>query len=168
MHIEWNVLNERIGLIESSCVRCRERMLLKIGDTVHPGLDPRGRTGVLCHRCWTFGGSREDFLPPSRQALFRLVNRDGGKKILVGDTDGDRRVDIDDLNSVRNNFGAEGAADGSLTGDAFPFDGVVGIDDLNSVRNNFGAVANSVPEPAAGMLAFLAGGLLWMHLRRRF
>ena len=55
-----------------------------------------------------------------------------------GDTNRDGRVDIDDLNSVRNNFGAVGNEDGTLAGDAFPFDGFVNIDDLNAVRNNFG------------------------------
>jgi hypothetical protein len=75
---------------------------------------------------------------------------------LNGDTNGDGSVDLDDLNAVRNNFGAAGPV-GSTPGDAFPFDGQVDLDDLNAVRNNFGAGgSNSVPEPSALALASLA------------
>lgn len=54
-----------------------------------------------------------------------------------GDTNGDRVIDLNDMNNVRNNFGADGPhqvgdADGS---------GSIGLEDLNAVRNNFGAVA---------------------------
>lgn len=76
-----------------------------------------------------------------------------------GDTDDDGDVDLDDLNATRNHFGEAGADDGSLDGDAFPFDGVVDLDDLNGVRNNFGAGPGSpgaVPEPSSVLLA-LAG-----------
>ena len=79
---------------------------------------------------------------------------------LPGDTNGDRLVDIDDLNNVRNNFGAAGPDDGSLAGDAYPFDGLVNIDDLNAVRNHFGAAAAAVPEPGGFALA-LVGLLFW-------
>jgi hypothetical protein len=50
---------------------------------------------------------------------------------LTGDAIVSNVVDIDDLNTVRNNFGMTGAtwADGDVTGD-----GVVNIDDLNEVR----------------------------------
>jgi len=67
---------------------------------------------------------------------FKILVLEAGT--LIGDTHDDGRVDTDDLNDVRNNFGQTGAADGSLDGDAFVYDGVVDIDDLNSVRNNFG------------------------------
>ena len=84
----------------------------------------------------------------------------------VGDTNADGRVDIDDLNSVRNNFGTVGPDDGTLDGDAFPFDGMVNIDDLNAVRNNFGSMIGAVPEPGGALLAGLAiVGL--MGVRRR-
>lgn len=74
----------------------------------------------------------------------------------TGDTNGDGDVNLDDLNAVRNNFGASGPV-GSTPGDAFPFDGVVDLDDLNGVRNNFGFVSPSpVPEP--GTLTLLALG----------
>lgn len=79
--------------------------------------------------------------------------------LFVGDTDGDGEVDLDDLNNVRNNFGASGAADGSLDGDAYPFDGVVNLNDLNGVRNNFGGEALSpraVPEPSTFVLGCAA------------
>jgi len=86
---------------------------------------------------------------------------------VPGDTNGDGRVDIDDLNAVRNNFGAMGDPDGTLDGDAFPFDGLVDIDDLNAVRNNFGAMAAPVPEAATWILTVigapvvLLAGLRW-------
>jgi hypothetical protein len=86
---------------------------------------------------------------------------------IPGDTNGDGRVDIDDLNAVRNNFGAMGGDDGSLAGDAFPFDGQVNIDDLNAVRNNFGSVAAAVPEAATWILTVIGApvvlfaGLCW-------
>ena len=77
----------------------------------------------------------------------------------VGDTNGDGVVNIDDLNSVRNNFGSGDGSDLSgIPGDAVPFDGFVNIDDLNAVRNNFGAGAAAVPEPAG--LALCGCGLL--------
>jgi hypothetical protein len=84
-----------------------------------------------------------------------------------GDTNGDGAVDLDDLNAVRNNFGATGPV-GSTPGDAFPFDGEVDLDDLNGVRNNFGAGGSAaVPEPATFGLALLGLPLLVRRLRRR-
>jgi hypothetical protein len=80
----------------------------------------------------------------------------------VGDTDGDGDVDLNDLNAVRNNFGAAGPA--PLPGDAYPFDGTVDLDDLNAVRNNFGAVGSAaVPEPAtfAMLLTLLTATFAW-------
>lgn len=55
---------------------------------------------------------------------------------LGGDTNGDDRVDLDDLNNVRNHFGATGPG---APGDTSPFDQRVDLNDLNNVRNNFGA-----------------------------
>jgi hypothetical protein len=64
----------------------------------------------------------------------------------------DGKVDLQDLNNVRNNFGNSGEY--GLPGDTFRFDGVVDLSDLNEVRNNFGAGAsNSVPEPSTLYLA---------------
>jgi len=87
----------------------------------------------------------------------------------VGDTNGDGVVNIDDLNNVRNNFGAMGPADGSLAGDAFPFDGLVNIDDLNGVRNNFGAMVPlaAVPEPSAWLMLCFSGVLISGRAFRR-
>ncbi|MDZ4780549.1 MAG: PEP-CTERM sorting domain-containing protein [Planctomycetia bacterium] len=87
----------------------------------------------------------------------------------VGDTDEDGDVDITDLNGVRNNFGEQGATDGSLVGDAFPYDGVVNVDDLNGVRNNFGVSppgGSAVPEPSTAILA-LAGCVVCGLVKRR-
>jgi hypothetical protein len=84
-----------------------------------------------------------------------------------GDTNGDGSVNLDDLNAVRNNFGAAGQP-GSTPGDAFPFDGEVDLDDLNAVRNNFGAGGSAaVPEPATFGLALLGLPFLVRRLRRR-
>lgn len=62
----------------------------------------------------------------------------------------DGKVDLEDLNNVRNNFGEEGEF--GTPGDTFRFDGVVDLSDLNEVRNNFGAgvaESNAIPEPAS-------------------
>ena len=84
--------------------------------------------------------------------------------VLPGDTNGDGRVGIDDLNNVRNNFGTAGARVlGDTNGDR-----VVNIDDLNAVRNNFGAVAASaVPEPGSYALLIAAAGCTCWRSRRR-
>jgi hypothetical protein len=86
---------------------------------------------------------------------------------LEGDTNFDCAVNVDDLNSVRNNFGATGPDNGSLAGDAVPFDGIVNIRDLNAVRNNFGAVPAAVPEPSAVSLALLVVCAAVITLNRR-
>lgn len=71
------------------------------------------------------------------------------------DDDGD--LDLDDLNGVRNNFGAVGG-DG-LDGDMPPQDGIVDLNDLNYVRNHFAILPQGglgVPEPNGLALALLA------------
>lgn len=80
---------------------------------------------------------------------------------VPGDTNGDDRVDLLDLNAVRNNFGLTG--DG-VPGDAYPFDGRVDIVDLNAVRNYFGNAApySSVPEP--GSLVTTLALTAWLSL----
>lgn len=82
-----------------------------------------------------------------------------------GDANLDWRVDLTDLNDVRNNFGTEGPGDAD-------FDGDVDLSDLNLVRNNFGTgdftlipggpisyyeVTTSavVPEPASILLVMV-------------
>ncbi len=60
---------------------------------------------------------------------------------LLGDTNGDDMVDLQDLNNVRNNFGQSGPG---VQGDT-DFDGDVDLNDLNNVRNGFG---NSSSSPA--------------------
>lgn len=75
---------------------------------------------------------------------------------LVGDADADGIVGLDDLNVVRNHFGAVGAP--GLSGDAIPYDGVVDLSDLNAVRNHFGEGARAVPEP--GTLALVIWGVI--------
>lgn len=49
----------------------------------------------------------------------------------IGDTDGDWDIDLDDLNTIRNNFGGAGPGD-------FNQNGIVDLDDFNLVRNQFG------------------------------
>jgi hypothetical protein len=67
-----------------------------------------------------------------------------GEVGVPGDTNGDGRVDIVDLNNVRNNFGAVGP---NVLGDT-DGDGQVGVSDLNAVRNNFG-MGGAVPAMTA-------------------
>jgi hypothetical protein len=69
-----------------------------------------------------------------------------------GDTNGDGKVDLDDLNNVRNQFGGSGLGDTDLDND-------IDLDDLNNVRNHFGAGggAAAVPEPATWFLLAIAG-----------
>ncbi len=84
-----------------------------------------------------------------------------------GDTNGDGRVDIRDLNAVRNHFGTAGVGmNGDANGDA-----LVNLTDLNLVRNHFGAGPGlAVPEPAglllAGFLAMTACAWKCRHARR--
>jgi hypothetical protein len=78
---------------------------------------------------------------------------------VEGDVNGDGRVDLDDLNSVRNNFGGIGSGDADGDND-------VDLDDLNAVRNNFGAeMARPVPEPATFALLFLCAAGVSCFLR---
>jgi hypothetical protein len=76
---------------------------------------------------------------------------------MLGDTNGDGVVDIDDLNNVRNSFGSTGLGDTDGNG-------TVDIDDLNNVRNNFGN--RSVPEPSTMLLALLSAGAIGFVRRR--
>ncbi len=82
-----------------------------------------------------------------------------------GDTNGDGRVDLVDLNNVRNNFGGIGLGDANS-------DGAVDLQDLNAVRNNFGAVGpRPVPEPAtwhlAGVCLLLCAACMRRHSSRQ-
>jgi len=80
--------------------------------------------------------------------------------VRPGDTNADGLVNVDDLNDVRNAFGSIGPNDGTLTGDAVPWNGIVDIDDLNAVRNNFGAgVQQAVPEPSFTAMALIGIGM---------
>jgi len=87
--------------------------------------------------------------------------RDG----LVGDTDGNGRIDVTDLNHVRNNFGQQAE---QVLGDTFPFDGRVDIKDLNAVRNTFGTSRPQVvPEPSGLCLALSGVAVLVRRIRRQ-
>jgi hypothetical protein len=61
---------------------------------------------------------------------------------LPGDTfPYDGRIDLEDLNRVRNHFGDASPMGRILVGDVYPFDGRVDLNDLNAVRNHFGGAA---------------------------
>jgi hypothetical protein len=80
---------------------------------------------------------------------------------VLGDTNGDRIVDLEDLNNVRNHFGDMGLGDANG-------DGLVDLQDLNAVRNNFGFDGTSqlaVPEPSSLTLFIAALGAV-LFLRR--
>jgi len=79
---------------------------------------------------------------------------------VPGDTNGDNRVDIADLNNVRNNFGSMGF---HVLGDTYPFDGRVGIEDLNAIRNDFGFAAPYAYVPEPGTMSLLAVSItIWL------
>ena len=86
---------------------------------------------------------------------------------LPGDTNGDDKVNIDDLGNVRNTFGTIGPPGGGQPGDTYPFDGVVDVDDLNAVRNNFGLTRAAVPEPTGLTLAAIAACCGLSRFRKR-
>ncbi len=129
--------------------------LVNNGGTLAPGASP-GVTSIVGDYSVTSSsatyqveiagllqGSEYDFLNVSGATSLggRLqVLLTGGDPVL-GDTNGDNVVDLDDLNNVRNNFGTNG--NGDTNGD-----GIVDLDDLNNVRNNFGAEGTPgfVPE----------------------
>jgi hypothetical protein len=83
---------------------------------------------------------------------------------VPGDTNGDGVVDLEDLNNVRNNFGATG---GTVVGDTNG-DGTVDLEDLNAVRNNFGAGGSgkATPEPSTLLLAGLGAAAMLLFRRR--
>jgi hypothetical protein len=74
---------------------------------------------------------------------------------VIGDTDGNGNVNLQDLFNVQNNFG--GTSPPSL-GDT-DGNGTIDLQDLFNVQNNFGAgaaTAVAVPEPASALVALLA------------
>ncbi len=117
----------------------------------------------LEHLFWRIAQEGDYTLRVSRQIvensgddeIYSLAWRTFPPMPVLGDTNGDDRVDLSDLNAVRNNFGEAGI---SVVGDTYPFDGLVGLYDLNQVRNNFGFTApyRSVPEPGTSVLLLIA------------
>jgi hypothetical protein len=81
---------------------------------------------------------------------------------LAGDTDGDRDIDLSDYTRLATNFAPGGTTLGWADGD-FDSDGDIDLSDYNSLASGFapgGYAAAGVPEPAAGLLALLAGLLI--------
>ncbi len=91
---------------------------------------------------------------------------------LLGDTNADGTVDLSDLSTVLNNFGATAS-----TWTSGNFDGQPTIDltDLSDVLNNFGATfsnafvssAAAIPTPEPASFALLTGATLVFLARRR-
>jgi hypothetical protein len=69
--------------------------------------------------------------PNSPPGLYVLATDLSTIKNLEGDSNYDGRVDLQDLNNVRNRFGGMGHGDADSDGD-------IDLDDLNAVRNGFG------------------------------
>ena len=81
---------------------------------------------------------------------------------LAGDTDGDRDIDLSDYTRLATNFAPGGTTLGWADGD-FDSDGDIDLSDYNSLASGFapgGYAAAAVPEPAAALLALLAGLLI--------
>jgi len=137
--------------------------VLRYDGTTGAFLDRYLRGGVATPEGLAFGPDGQLYIGgESADSIFRF---EGPGRI--GDTNGDRLVDIDDVNAVRNHFGATGADDGTLAGDAYPWDGLVNIDDLNAVRNNFGTGTAAVPEPEPGAGLLIFGAMAFLLTRRR-
>jgi len=86
---------------------------------------------------------------------------------ILGDTDANHTVDLQDLFNVQNNFGLNASGDANS-------DGTTDLSDLFAVQNQFGntlagpgaALGSLVPEPAS-MSAILLGSLSVVARRRR-
>jgi hypothetical protein len=109
----------------------------------------------------TFDGTYASFTVSALNGYDYAV---AGTPLLLGDANGDGRVDINDLTIVLANFGQTGItwSQGEFTGD-----GTVDINDLTIVLANFGQTAGAsaaglaaVPEP--GTLVLVVASLLGM------
>ena len=95
---------------------------------------------------------------PSGMGIAAVYGADGLDLVYarLGDANLDGAVSVDDLVTLRRNFGATGGRAGWRTGD-FDYDGRVGGRDLMLLRANYGAQLSAtaqvafaaVPEPAA-------------------
>ncbi|MGL4511722.1 MAG: PEP-CTERM sorting domain-containing protein [Lacipirellulaceae bacterium] len=87
---------------------------------------------------------------------------------VLGDTNSDGIVNLQDLNNVKNNFGLTGSP---VLGDARgAIDGVVNLGDLNAVKNNFGQTnpgATAIPEPSTALGMLMACGACGLVARKR-
>lgn len=136
-----------------------------IDNLEHIYLDALATGGDYLLRVWDVSADPMNF---ERYALSWDLQSDAQPEYLPGDTNGDLRIDLEDLNNVRNHFG-EGSVGGPVVfGEAFPFDGIVDLADLNLVRNHFGEsrTVNAVPEPGSCML-IAEGTLLFLAFLSR-
>jgi fibronectin-binding autotransporter adhesin len=137
--------------------------LVNNGGTLAPGGSP-GVTNILGDYSVTSAsatyqveiggllqGTEYDFLNVTGETALtgRLQVLLGADGPVLGDTNGDGTVDLEDLNNVRNNFGESGLGDTNG-------DNVVDLDDLNNVRNNFGETSDAFTPEIGNTFTILA------------
>ncbi len=114
--------------------------------------DPQGEQDLEFEYLTAAG---EVFLGTVEYAAFDIVSPG-----LLGDANGDGRVDLADFTALKDNFGT-----GTMLAEGdFDSDGDVDLADFQILKDNFGSVA--VPEPACWLLFAAMGGFLLAVSRR--